>query len=885
MRRLRGWLVRLGGHLTGNRLERELADEIESHLQMHTDENIRRGLSPEAARRAAVLKLGGIQSVREGYHDQRGIPLLEHVGQDLRYAIRTWRRSMGVTAVAVLTIALGIAGPTVTFTLMKAWILDPLPFSRPDDLVDLRNLDKVSGDLSSINPADFLDWQRAASSFESLAGYRPDSVRLTGGDRAERVRAAQATPNFFHLLGVHAAAGRVFDATDGQADTQRLAVVSHRMWRERLGADPGAVGRSVRLDSQDHTIVGVLPETFQFTLLGHVDVWRLLTFTAEDAANRRPRSMVGLGLLRQGHALEQARTELTAITERLSKTFPDTNARRSVRVLSLTDEVRTHHDLGFIIPVLFAMVVCVLLVACVNVTNVMLARASTRRQEMAIRLALGASRARIIRQWLVEHVLLFVGASAIGAALAVYGTDWITHAIPEENRQFLRNYAVLSVDRAVILFALGVGAVCGALFGWLPAWVGAQADVNVDLRDGSARTTTGKTGARLRASLVVCEVALALALLISAGLLVATSRNISHVDVGFEPRNLLTFQLSLDALQYRTSAAMGSFYEGLTADLAGRPGVVSAAAGSLVPFGTEGNGAELFFDGRPDTTPSETPVTALNQITADYAATLRLRLRRGRLLHGADDAEAPKVAMINETLASRHFVNRDPLGQRLRLGRESIDLWTVVGVVGDVKNHETIDESEPQVYVPLPQRPRRQMTIVVRSNSDPQALVGTVRGVVSARDPAEPVADLSTMENRIRRVTGPYTVISTFVTLFGAMTLLLAGVGVYGVIAYSFAQRTREIGIRMALGARRADVAALVLKQIRTVLVAGLVPGLAIAWGLGHAMKAILVGVTPTDWRLYTAMSLILTIVALLAALVPARRATAIDPMTALRHE
>jgi putative ABC transport system permease protein len=885
MRLIRAWLWRAAELFQKDRRERELADEIESHLRLHTEDNVRRGMSPEAARRSAVLQLGNPEAMKERYRDQRGVPLFDHLMQDIRYAGRTIRRSPGVTALALVTVAVGVSGPTLMFSMAKAWILDPLPFTQPGTLLDVRNLDSVSGTAGSINPADFLDWRRSAQSLEDLAAYRQGQIRLTGGDRAERVRGVETTPDFFRLLGVSAAMGRLFDARDGTAGAPNVVVVSHAMWREYLASDPAIVGRTLGLDGVDHTVVGVLPEAFQFTLVGRASVWRVLTFTPEQAVNRRPRSLIGLGRLRQGFTLEQARSELLRVTGDLAKQYPETNGRRSVHVVRLADEIRRHHDLGFLIPVLFAMVGCVLLVACVNVTNVMLARASTRRQEMAIRLALGASRGRIVRQWLVEHVLLFVAASAIGAGLAVWGTAWVTESIPADNRQFLRNYAVLSVDRTVLFFALAVGVGCGVMFGWLPAWLSVQGDVNQDLRDGTARGTTGKSGTRVRTALVVCEVAFALALLVSSGLLVATSRNISRVDVGFERRNLLTFQLSLDPGRYESDAAIRGFYDRLTADLASRPGVTATAAGSLVPFGTEGRGAELFVDGEPETVPSETPFTSLSQVTPGYETALRLRLRRGRLLNAADGADAPKVVLINETLAMRHLAGREPLGQRLRLGRQSADLWTVVGIVGDVKNYETVDAPEPQAYVPSAQRPSRHMTVVVRSTGAPMLLAGTVRSAVAGLDPAEPISELFTMEGLIRRVTGPFQTISTFVTFLGAVTLLLAGVGVYGVISYTFAQRTREIGIRMALGASRAAVAGLVLKQTRTFMIAGVLPGLVLAWGLGHALKAMLVGVTPADWRLYAGMTLLLTVVALLAAVAPARRVTTIDPMTALRCE
>ena len=884
--RLRVTLARLRAFVAGgDRSDAALDADIRAHLDCLTDDYRRGGLSPEEARIAARRAFGGVQQIKESYREQRGLPLVESLSQDVRYAWRSLRRTPSLTVVTILTIALGLFGPTVTFTMAKAWILDPLPFARPDDLLDLRTVDTQSGDLGLLNAADFLDWRRSAQAFDSMAGYTPSNVRLTGGDQAEHVRGARVTPNFFQTLGVEARVGRVFDPVAADGVPTKEVVISHLMWRERFHEDPAVLGRNVQLDAEDFTIVGVLPETFQFTLLGRCDVWRPWQFTPGQAVERRGGDLVGLGRLRQGRTVEAARKELAQIAARLASAYPDTNARRGVRVLRLAEEVRVHHDLGFLVPVMFAMVGCVLLIACVNVTNVMLARTSTRRQEMAVRLALGAPRARILRQWMVEHLLLFVAASLVGTALAIYGANWITQSIPVENRQYLRNYAVLPVDRIVLLFAVLVGAVCGLVFGGLTASTGAGADVAADLHAASTRTTAGRSGTRLRSSLVVFEVALSLAVLISAGLLVATARNIARVDVGFDPHRLLTFQLALDAQRYRTPADIRTFYDRLTADLAKRPTVTDVAVGTLVPFGTEGSSAEFFLEGTPEKAPAETPSVALNQITADYTKTLRLRLIRGRALSLVDGANAPRTVMINETLAAQYFPGQDPLGRRFRLGRGTSDLWTVVGIVADVKNYETIDAAAPQAYVPFAQQPSRATTVVVRTSDSPDALAATVRGAVAAIDPREPIVDLVSMDGRIRRVTGPYQTIGSFVMFFGGVTLLLAGVGVYGVISYSWAQRTREIGIRIALGARRVDVGQLVLLQIRTFLLAGSVPGLLLAWAIGRALQAMLFGVTATDWRLYLSMTALLTAVALVAVLVPTRRAMSIDPIKALRAE
>jgi putative ABC transport system permease protein len=861
----------------------DLDEDIQAHLELLANDHVRRGLSPADARAAARRDFGGVEQMKESYRDQRGLPLLEGLLQDLRYACRTLGRSPGFTLVALVTIALGVFGPTVTFTMAKAWILEPLPFERPNELVDLRTLDTKTGNFGAINAADFTDWRKSAGSFVAIAGYRGSNVRLTGTESSERIRGAIVTPDFFRVLGTRAALGRLFTEGGPEAQQAKLVVIGHLFWRERFRSDPAALGRTLRLNGEEYSVIGVLPEAFQFTLLGRCDVWRPLVFSPEQSADRRGGSLVGLGRLRPGRNVDEARRELVQTAASLAAAHPDTNARRSARVLSLADEVRRHHDLGFIVPLMGAMVACVLLIACVNVTNVMLARASTRRQEMAVRLALGASRARIVRQWLVEHLLLFVTASGIGAALAVYGADWITQSIPVDSRQYLREYAALPVDRMVVLFALAIGALCGVAFGWFPAWSGTRADVNADLRDESARSTPGRAGMRLRGALMVSEVALALAVLISGGLLVATSRNMQRVDVGFDARGVLTFQLGLDPQRYRTPADQRVFYERLIGELEGRPGVVSAAAGSLVPFGTSGARLEFFAEGAPETPPSETPSVWLNAVTGGYPKTLGLRLLRGRLLNAADGSDAPRAALVSGTLAAQLFPGKDALGRRFRLGRGQTELWTIVGVVGDVKNFETVDGPEPQVHLPFAQQPRASMTVVLRTNGDPEALAATARAAVAAVDPSEPVADVEWMAARIHRVTAPFQTISDFVTFFGAVTLLLAGVGIYGVISYSFAQRTREIGIRMALGARRADVVWLVLRQMRSFLLAGLIPGLALAFALGRAFESVLFGVTSTDWPLYASMTLLLSVVACLGALIPARRASSIDPMKALR--
>src|SRR5262245_15885373 len=503
--------------------------------------------------------------------------------QDFRYGLRALLRNPGLTFVTVVTLAAGIAGPTTMFSMIQAWILEPLPFAAPDALVDIRRLDLQTGSFGRMNLADFLDLKRSNTSLQDLAGYFADDIRLTGKDRAERLAGARVTANFFALLGTQAELGRVFGHDEDAPGEHPVAIISHGLWHERFQSDSSIVGRVIRLDGVSHTVIGVLPEAFHFTLLGRTNVWTPVSFTAEQTADRRSRNLVGLGRLGPGRSVDVARQELGRIAGQLAASYPDTNSSRGVRVIRLADEIRRHHDAGFLLPVIFAMVVCVLLVAAVNVTNVMLARASARRHEMAVRIALGASRSRLAQQWLVEHLALFIGAGALGAGLAVYLNHWVTNSIPFENRGYLRNYGEISIDGTVLTFALGTGVLCGLLIGWLTTWASARMDVNADLRDAADRTSTTARGTRIRRWLVVGQVALAVGLLISAGLLVETARNISTVDIGFTPRGLLTFQVSLDEQQYRTDDSIRSFYARLVSGLTRRGGS-DAAGGLLLAF-------------------------------------------------------------------------------------------------------------------------------------------------------------------------------------------------------------------------------------------------------------------------------------------------------------
>lgn len=886
MTMLRVITSRLKALFVDARSDAELDEDIQAHLELLAEEHLRQGLSPEDARAAARRDFGGVEQMKEAYRDQRGVPMLESLLQDLRHSGRALRRSPGSTLVATVTIALGIFGPTVTFTMAKAWILEPLPFARPDELVDLRGLELRSGAASGrrrLNAADFLEWQRSAQSFEMMAGYRPAEARWTGPDGAEHLRGALVTPGFFRLLGVEARWGRLFEPTEVGREHLHLVVISHLMWRERLHGDPAAVGATLRLDGEDHTVIGVLPEAFQFTLLGRCDVWRPLLFTPEEAVDRSGLAMVGLARLRRGRTVEEARHELTQMAAASASAYPDTNGRRGVRVLSLADEIRVHHDLGFIVPVMFAMVTCVLLIACFNTTNVMLARASTRRQEMAVRLALGAGRRRLVGQLLTESLLL----GLLGGAAGLIVAEGALRAILAAEPQGLPRLAEVALSGRVLAFSAALSVLTGILFGLVPALEASRTPVAGTLQESGRGAPGGPRARQARRFLIVSEVALALVLLTGAGLLIRSFLRVMAVDPGFDPRDLAVMRISLDHATYRTAAQSREFYRALTRRLEALPGVLGVAGVTALPLSPVGTdfSRPYWREGEPD--PGGTAAkTDIRMVTPGYFATMRMALLRGRGFTADDGPDRPRIIVVNETLAQREFPGRDPVGQRLVIDyRGGAYPYEIVGVVGNTRFRGLKAEPRPELFIPHAQNPYLDLSLVVRTSAEPAAMFRTVQREIAILDPLQPAYGLVTMDDLVRRSVSADRFATVLLALLAGLALALAATGIYGVLSFLVAQRTHEIGLRMALGATGRAVVRMVMGESLRLTLAGSAIGLLVSLALARPAAHLLYGVPPDDPVTFGGVVVLMAGVALVAALLPARRASRLDPMVALRQE
>ncbi|MFN7925475.1 MAG: ABC transporter permease [Bryobacteraceae bacterium] len=798
---------------------------------------------------------------------------------DLRYSIRRLRKSPGMAAIAILTLGLGMAGTTSVYTIMDAWIFQPLPFADATRLIDVRGMKESDGNLQSISAAEFDEWKREARSIEDLAGYRVEDFRLTGDGRPQMLKGGRVTTNFFHLLETRFSMGRGFREEESVPGQSSVTILSQGLWRDRFNADPAIIGKTIQVDEQPHTVIGVLPADFHFPLMGRLNLITPFAFTAEQRAKRRNRELNGIGRLRPGSTASQAEAETRSIAKRMAQLHPSEDSGRVPRIVPLADEIRRHHDAG-VMPVMFAMTGCLLLIACSNVANIMLARAAARRRETAVRLALGGARWQVTRQWIAENCILFLAAGAAGAVLTPLVLEWITASIPFENRGYLRNFGVLEVNAGVLAFAFAVSAIGGVLFGLLPAAAAVRGAAFEGLRDGTAKATASKGSGRLRSVLVAAQFALALALMVGAGLLWSNARELMQRSPGFDSHGLMTFALAPSEKTYTDQPALRGLFDRAIAELRKQPEVEHAALATWVPFTESGGFTEFRLEGRPDPAPGELQEAQLSRVSGGYGAVLRLVPQRGRMIGEQDGTDAPQVAVINQAMERRYFAGRDPVGTSIRLGPGN---WrTIVGVVGDVKTYDLTAASGPQIYVPLSQSQSRYVVGVVRGRGE---LDPVVRRAMALADPGEPLIRVVSIDTLIDRQITPFRVMGNFIGTLGVAALFLAAIGLYGSISYAVAQRTKEIGIRMALGARGEDIAGKEARGLARVLVGGMIPGLALAVAIGKALSAVLVGVSPFEWKLYAGMAVLLVAVAALAAAGPVRRAMRTSPVIALRHE
>jgi putative ABC transport system permease protein len=807
--------------------------------------------------------------------------------KDVRYAARVLARQPGFALVAVVTLALGIGANTAIFTVIDAALLRSLPYRDPARLVHLWETKRSRDfELREASYPDFQDWRaQSAEVFEGVAGYARGAYTLAEGGEAVRARGVMVSANFFDLLGVRAAAGRTFVAGEDAPGAGRAVVLGHGFWQRRFGGDRNVVGRSVVLDGDPYTVVGVLPADFQFAKVGEAELWTPLAMTPDLAARRYQHWLQVVARLRPGVSLDAARAQMATVASRIEQGDPAAHTGVGLRVVPLQEEI-----VGPVKPVLMLLlgaVGFVLLIACTNVANLLLARSAARRREMAVRAALGASRWRVVRQLLTESVLLSLIGGAAGVVLALWGVDLLVAAIPAAQLAQMPYLRGLALNTNVLLFASGLSLLTGVLFGLTPALAASRTDLQSAMKDGG-RSSGTRGSRRLRDALVVGEVALALVLLVGAGLLMKSLVTMLRVDPGFDARNLLTLRVALPPARYQDNERAARFYAELQRRVASLPGVGGVAESSNLPLAGEGGTGTPQVVGRSQSE-GESGESHMRTVSANYFEVMGIPVVKGRAFNERDATEAPGVLLVNQTFAERVFPGEDPVGRRVTFK------WTaeqppfeIVGVVGDEKVTSLDARTTPVIYFHEQQSPDGAAVLLVRaSGAAPESLTPAVREAVRDLDAEVPVFSAQTLGQVVEgsRATFMRRYPAYLTGVFACLALLLALVGIYGVISYSVAQRTREIAVRVALGARGRDVLRLVLRHGMLLALAGVVVGTAGALALTRLMSRLLFGVSAADPAVYGLVALLLLAVALLACLAPARRATKIEPVAALRYE
>jgi len=870
------------------RAERELDEEIRSHLEMEIERNVAEGMAPEEARLAALRSFGSVALAKEDSRTVWGLRALETLWQDLRYGARMLFKRKGFTAVATITLALGIGANTAIFSVINAVLLRPLPYAESERLVWLWDTPPQLPTAPTppqlptapTSLPEFLDRKEQNRSFEQLAAFQSGNMFLDIGDGTRDTPVGLVTPETFALFRANPILGRAFTAEETLPGRSRVVVLGHAIWQNRFGADPNALGRKVELSGAAYTVIGVMPAGFSFP--NQAELWRPLPIDPAKL-DRGLHYLRVVGRLKPGVTQAEAQAEMSAIAVRLARQYPEKNAGHGVKLEPLRDVIVG--DIGRALFILLGAVGFVLLIACANVANLLLARAGARQKEIAVRTALGASRSRLVRQLLTESVMLAVGGGGAGLLIAVWGVRWLvsfgSDTIPRAQE--------ISVDPRMAGFTLLISVATGALFGLAPA-LQASRPIFADALKESGRASAGVQRNRLRSALVISEVALSLVLLIGAGLMIRSFTKLNQVNPGFNPARALTIGVTLLRNKYPDDERVASSYAQILERAAATPGVVSVGAISELPIGGSNTSDNFTIEGRPPVAKEAQPITEYRVVMPRYFEAMGIPLLAGRDFAETDTKRAPNVALINEIFAQRHFPGENPLGQRIKLQGQERDPLLIVGVVGNVRHFSLDEPPTPEAYVPFLQDPlsktyQRSMTIVARTKADPGAVAGSLRAALTSLDKSLPVYALKPMTEYLRDSLSRHRFNLILLSVFGVGALALAAVGVYGVISCGVAQRTHEIGIRLALGAGRRDVLKLILSQGLKLVLLGVVIGLGAAFALSRWMETLLFGVRPTDPLTFAGIAAVLLLVSLVACWIPARRATRVDPLVSLRSE
>jgi putative ABC transport system permease protein len=793
--------------------------------------------------------------------------------QEIRHCLRSLGKSPGFTILAILVLALGIGANTAIFSVVNGVLLRPLAYGDPDRLVTILHFGQ-----DPVSPDDYLDWRKQSRSFQQMGAAQVWSAPLTGSENAEVLSGMQVSPNIFSVLGVPAFRGRTFEAGDDQPGHGHVAVLSHRLWQRRFGGDPKIIGQQVILNGESYTVNGIMPESFHFAPFWatNADVWVPLLLD-KRLNDRGGRSLRIFARLRDGVPLEQAQADIDVICRRLEAEYPATNAGMTAQVVPLQEKVVS--NIRPTLLVLLGTVGFVLLIACSNVANLMLVRANGRMKETAVRLALGSSRWRVIRQSLVESLLLSLAGAAMATVIASWGIRGLIASLPAESLPRLNE---VGIDKTVLAFTALIALLTGVVCGLAPALRAFRTDLQETLKSGGRGSTAGRPEHRTRSLLVISEVALALMLLVGAGLMLRTFEQLEAVDPGFDPHHLLTLEVAAAGKSYRTGPSRIRFFDQLRPRLEAVPGVESVSFINHLPVSGDIWTLGIIIYGRPDPPPGQQPTAAYRVVQPGYFATMKIHMLEGRDFNSHDLRDTTPVAIVNEGLAKHHWPGEDAMGQRLRLGANWL---TIVGVIKNVKQTDWTQNPDDEIYLPYAQSDAQfgYMTLVMRAHGDPLALSTPVEEQVRALDKDVPIAHVQSMEQVIADKLWRGRLAMTLLGLFAAVAVTLAALGIYGAISYSVSQRTGEIGIRMALGADSGDVLRMVLRQGLMTVGIGVVVGLCGAWILTRTLGTMLYGVTATDPITFVAVPVLLTALSTVACCLPALRASKVDPVTALK--
>ena len=876
-------------------VESELDAELHAHLERQIEKHMAAGIARDAAERLARVELGGVAQVKEECRDARGVWLAETLLQDARFALRLLRKNASFSAIAILTMALGIGASTTVFSVVNAILLKPLPYPSAEEIVLPWRLPPRGVNLGFAELPwgrhEFLTFTQQTKAFASLGAFLGDSFNLTGGAEPVRLEGVRASAGLFPALGVAPAIGRVFTADEDRGGREHEVVLSHRLWIERFSGDPAVLDRTVNLNGAAYTVVGVMPPGFafpraaempgSFTFPREAQLWVPLALPPGPTKRGEPSELAVVGRLRRGVGVEAAQADLDMFALYMDRQFPQAKGWFTSKIAPLRAQVAGETRRPLLL--MLGAVGIVLLIACSNVANLLLTRSIARARELSLRAALGASNERLVAQLVTESVLLSIAGGAAGVFIALAGIRCARMFGPAN----IPRLADVTLDLPVLAFALGASTVTGLLFGLVPAFTAVRGADAHALKEGSLRSTAGARSTRVRNALLVAEVALALVLVIASGLLARTFVHLLHVDAGFDPEHVVTFEMTLPPARYADIDRIVALYRRALERLRTLPGVQAAGIGETVPMGGAGESTGVRIAGRASSRDREQPFANYTIASPGYFGSVGTPLLRGRDFDETDAADSMPVAIVNRAMAEKFWPGQNAVGKAVGLPIAAFDM-TIVGVVANVKHRSVREDATPEMYVPYTQKPWPSMStmhVAIRGRGEPAALLSSVRAAIRTIDPDLPLANVTTLSSILGDAMAQPRFSMLLVSAFGALALALACIGLYGAVSYSVVDRTAEIGIRIALGAERRRIVAMILRQGMRVAGAGIAVGLVVAFVILRTMTSFLYGIESTDAPTFAIVALTLFAVALLACCMPARRATQVDPMIAMRAE